>query len=70
MFPDVKFEIAWADEDLGHNIGITIFQDGEILENIIPKGGSVEAKKLYFEITNESLAEHGMNENYEYIDEQ
>lgn len=69
IFPDIELEIAWADEDLGYNIGIIKFKDGEIIEEHIPEGGSFEARKLFFEITQESLEDYGMNEQYEYIDE-
>lgn len=69
IFPDVEFEIAWADEDLGHNVGIVKFKDGIVIEEYIPDGGSLEAKRLFFEITQDTLEEHDMNENYEYIDE-
>lgn len=69
IFPEVELEIAWADEDLGYNLGIIRFKDGEILESIIPEGGSLEAIKLYFEITQDSPEDYGMNENFEYIDE-
>jgi hypothetical protein len=68
IFPDVEFEIAWADEDLGHNIGIMKIKNGSVIEQYIPEGGSIEAKKLFFEITQDTLEEHNMNENYEYID--
>jgi hypothetical protein len=67
-FHGIEFEIAWADEDLGYNIGIIKYRDGEIIGQTIPEGGSLDAKKLYFEITKETLEEKNMNENYEYID--
>ena len=66
IFPDVEIEIAWADEDLGYNVGKIKFKDGEIVEEYIPVGGSLEARRLYFEITQETFEENGMNENYEY----
>jgi hypothetical protein len=69
IFPTIKFEIAWADEDLGHNVGIKSFLDGIIVEENIPEGGTIEAKKLFFEITQDTLEDHNMNENYEYIKE-
>ena len=69
MFPDMELEIAWADEDLGHNLGIVKIKDGIVLKKNIPESGSLIAKKLFFEITQDALEQHGMNENYEYIDE-
>ncbi len=69
IFPDVEFEIAWADEDLGYNLGIVAFKDGVTVSETIPQGGTIEAKKLFFEITQDTLEEHNMNENFVYIDE-
>jgi hypothetical protein len=69
IFLEVEFEIAWADEDLGHNLGIMVIKNGITLSETIPEGGSLEAKKLFFEITKDTLEEHNMNENYEYINE-
>jgi len=69
VFPDVEFEVAWADEDLGHNLGIIKINNGELIEQNTPEGGSLEAKKLFFEITQDTLEQHDMSENYEYISE-
>lgn len=69
IFPEIELEIAWVDENLGYNLGIIKFKDGEIIEEILPEGGSFGARKLFFEITQESHEDYGMNENYEYIDE-
>jgi len=69
MFPDVEFEVAWADEDLGHNLGIIKLKNGEILKQNMPQSGSLNAKKMYFEITLDTLEQHDMNENYEYIED-
>lgn len=68
MYPDVEIEIAWADEDVGYNVGIRTFKNGKKISEKIPKGGSREAYAMYFEITQETPEEHGMNENYEYIE--
>lgn len=69
IFPDLEFEIAWADEDLGSNLGTAKFKDGIVIEENIPENGSLEAKKMFFEITQDTLNQHGMDDNYEYIDE-
>ena len=69
IFPDVEIEIAWADEDLGSNLGIVKFKDGTAIEKNIPKNQSLEAKRMFFEITQDTLEKHNMNENYEYMEE-
>lgn len=69
IFPEIEVEIAWADEDLAYNLGTITFKNGEIVTQNIPEGGSLEAKKLFFAITQNTPEECGMNENYEYIDE-
>ena len=69
IFPDIEFEIAWADENLGYNLGIRIFKNGEIISEIKPKEGSKAAKELFFNITEFEPADYGMNENFEYIEE-
>lgn len=32
MFPDVTFEVDYADEDIGHNVGRYVFMDGKLLQ--------------------------------------
>ena len=68
-YPDVEFEIAWADEDLGCNIGSATFLNGEKTSENEPEGGSLAAKKMFFDITQDTLEQHNMNKNYEYIGE-
>lgn len=61
-FPDVEFHYAYADEDLGSNVGKGIVRNGEI-DMTIPENGSNEAFEImfyvkpgidgYFELTDE-----------------
>lgn len=67
MYPDVEIEIAWADENVGYNIGIATYKNGVKISENIPEAGSLEAKKMFFEITQRKLEDYNMNENYEYI---
>jgi hypothetical protein len=50
MFPEVTFEVRYADEDFGYNVGeFTLLGGDEILTNI-PDGGSDEAYELAMDI--------------------
>jgi hypothetical protein len=74
MFPDAQFRHAWADEDIGMNVGEILYQNGEYLEYDVPNGGSKEAYELAADILDVSLADCNLfyNEgecNYEYLDE-
>lgn len=42
-YPEVRFNIRYADEDFGYNVGEYDLQNGEELECNIPEGGSQEA---------------------------
>lgn len=70
MFPKIQFHHAWADEDIGYNVGEALYQDGEELEYNIPKPDSKEAYRLSSEILGIELSESGLsyenvNDNYE-----
>lgn len=48
MFPDLKIEFVYADEDYGYNTGVGYVKGDEfVIGN--PEGGSDDAMKLYFE---------------------
>ena len=49
-FPDVVFTLEWADEDLGSNVGRASYQNGEIIDELIPKHQSKEAYEMSFDI--------------------
>lgn len=71
MYPDLKFDFEFADEDIGRNAGDMLIQNGEIL-----KGGFLddckEACETYFRLWG-GETDYRFNENtgtYEYIDEE
>jgi len=37
MYPDIKFEHEWADEDIGNNCGRYVYYDGERIEEYFPE---------------------------------
>ncbi len=43
MFPEIQITLEYADEDFGQNCGVVIFKAGDVVEENIPEGGSVEA---------------------------
>ncbi len=58
-FPDAEIGYAWADEDIGHNVGMSIYAEGKYLDSKIPAGGSAEAYELAADIMGFSLADMG-----------
>ena len=50
LFPDVQFNVRYADEDLGHNVGEFTLLGGECVYEDIPEGGSFEALLMAVEI--------------------
>lgn len=50
MFAEVDFEIQYADEDFGYNVGKFTLRGGEMYTMFIPEGGSEEAYELALEI--------------------
>jgi len=51
MFPDAQFDVRYADEDFGHNVGEYTYVDGEMVESDQPEGGSDEAYEMAADIT-------------------
>jgi len=49
-YPTLRFEMEFADEDFGQNVGKYTFLGGECIEEDIPKGGSPEALRMAMEI--------------------
>lgn len=60
-YPNVTIIYLWADEDTGHNVGKQIYHNG-LLDETIPKGGTIEAYDLAFE------ADPSNKENYVLTD--
>ena len=52
MFPEVKVDLQWSDEDIGFNVGHIALLDGERIAEDIPEGGSRKAFEMAFEIHN------------------
>jgi hypothetical protein len=50
MFPQVTFEVEYADEDFGYNVGRYVLLNGETIEENIPDGGSQEALEMAMDI--------------------
>jgi hypothetical protein len=49
-YPDIQFNISFADEDFGHNTGTYILKDGNEIDCYFPEGGTEEAYELALEI--------------------
>lgn len=56
QYPDVLFELRYADEDLGYNVGQISMIAGEAIDGIIPKEGTAEAQELAADIMGIKLA--------------
>lgn len=50
MYPDLEFTYQWADEDLGHNVGMLEYQNGKEIGCFIPSNGSEEAMEMAAQI--------------------
>lgn len=50
IYPSIIFEISFADEDLGYNLGRYKIRNGDAFDFNYPAGGSKEAYELLFEI--------------------
>ncbi|WP_303838747.1 LPD28 domain-containing protein [Ruminococcus flavefaciens] len=56
MFPDVKMEHEWADEDIGMNCGRYVYYDGERVEEYFP-GSQKECLEFAAKVMDVSLEE-------------
>jgi len=50
-YPEAIIKVRFADEDFGHNVGEYILQNGDVVDENIPDGGSEEAYEMAAEIT-------------------
>ena len=50
LFPQVTFEVEYADEDFGYNVGRYVLLNGETIEQNIPDGGTQEAIEMAMDI--------------------
>jgi hypothetical protein len=49
-YPQVTFEVEYADEDFGYNVGRFVLLNGEVIEQNIPDGGTQEAIEMAMDI--------------------
>ena len=75
MFPDAQFQHAWADEDIGCNVGEILYQNGEELEYNVPEHHTKEAYEMAAEIHDLELSEFGLfydekSGSYEYHEQE
>lgn len=69
-FPHMRFKIEWADEDTGYNVGMKMFEDGELNDERIPEGGTREAYEFCFALQPHKEQYYKLeNGNYEYAEE-
>jgi hypothetical protein len=50
LFPEVKFQVEYADEDFGYNVGTYTLLDGDSIDENVPDGGSREAIMMAMDI--------------------
>lgn len=62
IFPDIEFHYAYADEDLGYNVGRGTVRNG-VIDMTFPDGGSNEAFEIVF------FVKPGLDEYFELTDE-
>lgn len=72
-YPELSFELQWADEDFGYNVGHKKYAGGEQVFSVTHKGGTREALELAAEVHDVDLADLGYlyNEDtnqYEYFE--
>lgn len=53
-YPNVEFNVKYADEDFGYNTGEYTLIGGECVNENIPRGGSDEALRMAIEVTGEN----------------
>lgn len=75
QFPDVLLYHRWCDEDFGYNVGEREHQNGEIVYENIPVGGSKEAYEMAASISGYNLEELGYRlskdgSTYEYVEDE
>lgn len=69
QYPDLQFELAYADEDTGSNCGKIIYKNGVDVQSIFPASRSIEAYDLAFELNPERKDDYKLvGDTYEYIE--
>ena len=59
MYPDIHINYAWADEDIGANVGEMEFENGKAISEHIPVNQSKEAYEMAAEIRGFDLEDYG-----------
>lgn len=70
-YPQATFEVEYADEDFGYNVGRYVLQNGEEIDTEIPEGGTREALELAITIQYGDVSEYYFEDVFEdlYDDE-
>lgn len=63
MFPEAQFIVSYYDEDLGYNLGKYAYENGELISDYVPEGGSKEAEQFLLD-----RFEINMNTGYIAVD--
>lgn len=50
QYPQLTFDVSWADEDIGYNVGNREFRNGEVVNEYIPEFGTDEATEMAYDI--------------------
>ena len=58
-FPDADIIYSWADEDIGSNVGILVYEGGKETGSVLPENGSRQAFELAAQIMGLDLKEMG-----------
>ena len=75
MYPDADFQIAWADECIGSNVGEVLYVNSAIIEHDIPTAHRKEAYEMSASIQEINLSEmnyffNEQSDTYEYQDQE
>lgn len=69
IFPDVKINYTYADEDSGSNTGIYEFLNGEVVSEEIPDSGSHRGYEVYLSLNPDCDYIKLIDGVYQYVDE-
>lgn len=70
-YPEATFEVEYADEDFGHNVGTYTLKGGVEIDEYVPEGGSREALELAMKIQYGDICDYDFDYVFEdlYDDE-
>jgi len=58
MFPNTQFQHRWADEDMGVNVGMQLWENGDIVDRELPDAHSKAAYEMAADIRGVDLSEY------------